>query len=126
MASSLALAALALRSGLALRNGRRRGAHRRPGDVARHLARAKPAVALLAVGFLGGPASMAWLRGRSPFASAHAWFGIIAIALFLATAWLGRRLERGRGRPVDAHALLAVLSLLTAALAAATGFALLP
>jgi len=126
MALSLVLAALALRSGLALRRTRRGSGWRQPGDVARHVARAKPAVVLLALGFLGGPASMAWLRGRAPFGSAHGRIGLVAISLFLATAWLGRRLERGRGRPLDGHALLAVLALLTAALAAATGFVLLP
>jgi len=126
MAASIAFAARALRSGLALRRARHGRGGRRPGDVRRHLARAKPAVLLVAVGFAGGPMSMAWLRGRAPFESAHGRIGAVAAALFLATALLGRRLERGRGRPLDAHAFLALSALLAAGLAAATGIVLLP
>jgi hypothetical protein len=126
MTVSIACAALALRSGLALRRGRRGGGRRGSDDVRCHLARAKPAVVLLAVGFAGGPLSMAWLRDRTPFESAHGRIGLVAAALFLATAVLGRRLERARARPLDAHALLAVLALLAAGLAAATGLVLLP
>ena len=88
--------------------------------------RAKLAVALVALGAAGGPLSMALLRDREPFETAHAWFATLALVLFLATAWLGRRLERGRGRPLDAHALLAALALLAAGVAAVTGFVLLP
>ena len=126
MAASIVLAGMALRIGLGLRAARRGRAPRRAGARARHLALAKPAVAMLLVGFVGGPLSMVWLRGREPFGTAHAWIGTLAIALFVAVAVLGRRLERGRGRPVDAHALLAGLAMLVAAVAALTGFVLLP
>ena len=126
MTASIACAALALRSGLALRRARHGRGRRGPDDVRRHLARAKPAVVLVVVGFAGGPLSMAWLRGRAPFESAHGRIGLIALALFLATAVLGRRLERTRARPLDVHALLAVLALLASGLAAATGWVLLP
>lgn len=126
MLASLGLAALALRSGLALRAARRRGMRRRPEALRRHLALAKPAIAAVAIGFAAGPLSMALLRGRDPFATAHGWIGTIALALFLAAAWLGRRLERGRGRPLDAHAALATLAVLAAGVAALTGFVLLP
>jgi hypothetical protein len=126
MTVSLVLALLALRSGLALRSARRSGRRRAPDARRRHLARARPAVVLVALGWLAGPASMWWLRGRMPFETAHAWAGTTALVLFLAAAWLGRRLEHGRGRARDAHALAAVLALLAAALAAATGFVLLP
>ena len=68
----------------------------------------------------------ALLRGRDPFGTAHGWIGAIALACFLATAWLGRTLERGKGRPLDAHALLAAFALLFAGIAAITGFVLLP
>jgi hypothetical protein len=126
MGASIACAALALRSGLALRRARHGRGRRGPDDVRRHLARAKPAVIAIALGAGGGPLSMALLRGRAPFESAHGWIGALALALFAATALLGRRLERGRGRPLDAHALAAVLALLAAGLAAATGIVLLP
>ncbi|MEB2344663.1 MAG: DUF4079 family protein [Deltaproteobacteria bacterium] len=126
MLAALTLAALALRSGLALRRARRLRVRRRPEDLRRHLAVAKPALVMVAAGFAGGPLSMAWLRGREPFATAHAWIGVAALLLFVAAGILGRRLERGRGRPRDAHALLATLALLAAAGAALTGFVLLP
>ena len=126
MAVSVGCAVLALRSGLALRRARHGRGSWRPEDVRRHLARAKPAVLLVLVGFVGGPISMAWLRGKPPFESAHGRIGLVAVALFLATGLLGRRMERGRGRPLDAHAWLAMLALLAAGLAAVTGIALLP
>jgi hypothetical protein len=81
---------------------------------------------MLLLGFLAGPLSMATLRGRAPFGTAHAWIGVSTIALFLGAAWVGRRLELRRSEAVDAHALLAALAILGAALAAATGFVLLP
>jgi hypothetical protein len=126
MSIALVLVVRALRSGLVLRRGRRLHARRRPEELARHLGRAKLAVAFVALGWMGGPASMWWLRGRAPFETAHAWAGTLALALFLATAWLGRRLERGRGRPLGAHALAAALALLAAGLAALMGLVLLP
>lgn len=126
MAGALALAALALRSGLALRSARRRGLRRDPAALRRHLALAKPAVAAVVIGFAGGPLSMALLRGREPFGTAHAWIGLLALALFAGAALLGRRLEHGRGRPLDAHAALATLAVLVAAASALTGFVLLP
>jgi hypothetical protein len=126
MLGALSLALLALRSGLALRSARRRGARREPRARRRHLALAKTALVMVAVGFVAGPLSMAWLRGREPFGTAHAWVGTAAAALFLAAGVLGRRLERGRGRPLDAHALLGTLAVLAGAAAALTGFVLLP
>jgi hypothetical protein len=126
MALSLLLAAIALRAGLALRRARRGLSNRDPGQRARHLRVSKPAVLLLLAGFGGGPLSMALLRGERPFGTAHAWIGLTTAALFLATALLGRRLERGRSRAFDAHALAGVLALLLAALAAVAGFVLLP
>jgi len=126
MLAAISLAALALRSGLALRSARRRRERRRPEDLRRHLALAKPALVMVAVGFAGGPLSMAFLRGREPFGTAHAWIGVAALVLFAAAGVLGRRLEHGHGRPLDAHALLATLAVLAAAAAALTGFVLLP
>ncbi len=125
MLLALSLAGLALQSGLRLRRLRRGGAAARA-DRARHLRLAKPAVALVLVGFAGGPLSMAFLRGREPFDTAHALAGTTAALLFAATALLGRRLERGRSRPHEAHALLAALATLAAGAAAITGFVLLP
>ena len=126
MSVALATAALAARSGLRMRRARRLGVRRDPADRTRHLRLAKAAVVLITFGAVGGPLSMVWLRGREPFETAHAAIAMLALALFLATAWLGRRLERGRGRPRGAHALVAALALLCAGIAAVTGFVLLP
>jgi len=126
MLASLGAAGLAARAGLALRRERARGARRSPGLRERHLRWAKPAVAMVALGFLGGPPSMWWLRGREPFGTAHALLGCAALALFLTAAVLGHRLERGRGRPLDAHAACAAAALLLALAAAVAGFVLLP
>ncbi len=126
MIASIGLAALALRKGLGLRRARLRHLRREPAALRGHLALAKPAVAMLLIGFLAGPLSMATLRGREPFGTAHGWIGATAIVLFVATAWLGRRLELRRSRAVEAHALLAGLAILAAAVAALAGLVLLP
>lgn len=126
MLASLLLAFAALRAGLGLRRARRGLSRRDPSQRARHLRLSKPALWLVLVGFAGGPLSMAWLRGERPFATAHAFLGLTAAALFVATATLGLRLERGRSLAFDAHALLGVLALLAAAIAAVAGFVLLP
>jgi hypothetical protein len=126
MLVALGCALAALRIGLALRRARRLGARRDGGVYVRHLRNAKLAAALLPLGFAGGVASAAWLRGWNPLESAHGWVASTTLALFLATAFFGRRLERGAGDPHDVHALLAVAATLGAAAAAFTGFALLP
>lgn len=126
MLASLALAAAALRAGLRLRRGRLAGARRPPELRRRHLRLARPAVAMLLVGFAAGPPSAVWLRGMQPFDTFHAYAGLLAAAFFAAAAWLGHRLAGGRTQARDAHALLGGIALLLAALAAVAGFALLP
>jgi len=126
MATSVVLALLALRAGLALRRARtaRRPAPR--GARRRHLRLAKPAVVLVLIGFAAGPVSSVWLRGWSAFETFHGFVGGLAAALFVATAWYGRRLERGALGARNAHALAGRLALLAAAVAAFAGFVLLP
>jgi hypothetical protein len=126
MAVSLGVAALALRAGLALRRARLRRAPRTRAELDHHARLGKLAVIGVVVGFAGGPLSMALLRGRDPFETTHAWAGVGAALLFAATGLLGRRLERARGRPLAAHATLALAATLAAAIAFATGFVLLP
>jgi len=126
MTFSLGLAGLALRAGLEMRRLRR---HSQPGLVAlrrRHLTLAKPAVALIVVGALGGPLSSWLLRDWTPFLTLHSWVGIAALAAFVTTALVGRRLERGLTSARPQHAWLALVAALLAALAAVTGFVLLP
>ena len=126
MLTSLALAAATLRAGLRLRSGRLRGARGLGAERRRHLRLAKTSVPMLLAGFLAGPASAVWLRGWEAFATLHAAVAAVAVLLFVATAWLGRRLEHGALRWRDLHALLAVSALLAAAAALGTGFVLLP
>jgi Protein of unknown function (DUF4079) len=126
MVASLVLAALALRLGLRMRRARLGGAPRERGLLRRHLRLARPAALLVAPGFAGGLASAVWLRGWTPFQRLHAWLALLALALFLAAALLGRRLERGRDRRVGLHGLLGLLAVLAGAVAAVAGFVLLP
>ena len=126
MAVSLALAVLALRAGLALRRARRGLGEKRPGARRAHLRLAKPAIALLGVGLLAGPPSAVALRAWDPFGTLHGWLALLVAGLFAAAFVLGRRLERGRSRAFDAHALLGALAVLAAALTAIAGFVLLP
>ena len=126
MVVSLGVAALALRSGLALRRSRRGAQRRTPELRPRHLRWAKPAVAMVLLGFAAGPVSSVWLRGWEAFDSFHGLLGALVVGLFGATAALGHRIEEGASRAFDAHALLGTLALLFAALAAIAGFALLP
>src|SRR5262245_25302526 len=126
MLVSLTLALFALRKGLVLRRARLRRSARDPGARRAHLRLAKPAVALVLAGFVLGPISAVSLRGWDAFTSLHGFLGVIAVALFAATAWLGRRLERGQTRNQETHAWLAALAVLFASLAAFAGFSLLP
>jgi hypothetical protein len=126
MALGMALAAAALRAGLALRRSRRKRARRAAGMRGRHLRLAKPAVVMLLIGFAGGPVSAVALRGWDAFATFHGVLGILVAALFVGAAWLGRGLEGGGSRAFDAHALLGGLAFLLGAVAAVAGFVLLP
>ena len=126
MLVSLALAVLTLRAGLALRRTRRGLAPRDPRLRRRHLRLAKPAIALVLVGFVGGPISAVALRGWQPIASFHGALGLVVAALFVTAAVLGWRLEHGRTRAFEVHAWLGALAVLGAALAAVAGFVLLP
>ncbi len=130
MLIAIATAVLALRAGLGLRRARLARLPRAADARARHAKLGKVAVTLILLGFLGGPLSMWLLRGRAPYETAHSFLATFAAALFASVAILGRRLERGHGsrsrRMIDAHAALALLATLAAAVAFATGFVLLP
>jgi hypothetical protein len=121
-----ALAGVALRAGLVLRRSRRFRARRPPGLRETHLRFAKPAVVALLIGFLGGPLSAVLLRDWAPFRTFHGAVGLLVAALFAAAGVLGLRLEHGRSRSFDAHALLGLLAMLAAVIASVAGFVLLP
>ena len=128
MVVTITAALLTLRAGVALRRLRLRrlGSRSRGELMHRHLRLAKPTVALVLVGFVAGPFSMALLRNRDPFETAHAFLGATAALLFLTAGLLGWRLETRRSRSRDAHAAVGALALLVAATAAVAGFVLLP
>ena len=126
MVTALLLAGLALRAGLAIRRARALGGRRPPELRPRHLRVAKPAVALVFVGFVGGPLSMALFRGQTPFETLHAWLGLAAATLFVATAVVGRSIETGVSRHFDVHAWLGLAAMLLGAVAAVAGFVILP
>jgi hypothetical protein len=109
-----------------MRRSRRFRTRRPPGLREKHLAIAKPAVAAVALGFISGPISSLWLRDWEPLRTFHGWIGISAALLFIAAMLIGRRLEHGRSRAFDAHALLGLLAMLAALVAFVAGFVLLP
>jgi len=126
MIFSLVLVLLTLRAGLRLRRARLLGRERGAELFRRHLRVAKPAVVCVMFGAAGGLLSIWWLRGRTPFATAHAAVAALALLAYGLTAFLGRRLELRRGRAVFAHALVGTLAVLLSAAALVTGFVLLP
>jgi len=126
MLGSLTLVALTLRAGLALRRARRLGQRRSAAHYRRHLRLAKPTLLCVTLGFAAGIASSVGLRGWDALHTAHGAVAVAALALFLTTGALGRRLERGKSRAVEWHARLALLAVLLAAAALGTGLVLLP
>jgi hypothetical protein len=131
MVLGLTLAALALRAGLGMRTRRLRAAPREGSLLRSHLRVARPAVALLLVGFGGGPLSAWLLRDWRPFGTLHAWLGLAAALLFGTAGWLGWKLQTGRVRGdrrrlVSRHGLIGTLALLGGALTAVAGMVLLP
>ena len=135
MVVALGGVALTLRAGLRMRSARHArvaaacplpGTASAPELLRAHLRLAKPAVVVILIGFVAGPTSSFWLRGWNPFEKLHSWLGLAAVALFVATAVLGGRLEQRRGGRPDLHGLLGLLGVLMAALAAMAGLVLLP
>jgi hypothetical protein len=126
MVVSTVVCGVALRAGLLLRRSRRFRQRRPVGLRESHLRIAKPAVIAVLVGFVAGPVSAVWLRNLRPFGTFHGIVGLLAASLFLATAVLGLRLERGTVRAFDAHAITGLLAMLATLVAAVAGFVLMP
>ena len=126
MVTSLLLAFLALRSGLALRRSRIRRTGRTPEMRPRHLRFAKPAVVMVALGFIAGLGSWVWLRGGEVLGTFHGFIGVAVVTLFIAAAVVGHRIEAGESKAFDNHARLGGLALLRGAGAAVAGGGLLP
>lgn len=115
----------ALRLGLRSRKARLVGAPRDPDLIRLHMRLAKPAVAFVMLGFIGGGLSSSLIRNWSLMESFHAIVALVVVVLFGATAFLGRRAQRGEAEP-GTHGLLGLLAMLGSALAAVAGFILLP
>jgi len=126
MLMSLALAIATARLGLEIRR-RRLGGHRVPRALRdRHLRLGRRTLTAIGIGFVLGPLSMFFLRGRDPFDSFHGILGIIVLGLFAWTGWTGRALARGHPEARDLHRIAAGSSLAAAMLSAIAGFVLLP
>lgn len=126
MVATLLLLGLALRSGLALRRSRLGRMRRDTRQRAQHLRWAKPAVILVGVGALGGALSSHFLRDWRPLSTLHGALGLAAAILIGLAAALGHRIEAGKARAFDAHALIGLLGVALAAVGAVAGFVLLP
>ncbi|MDE0885608.1 MAG: hypothetical protein OSB70_08760 [Myxococcota bacterium] len=126
MAVAVALIFLALRAGLGLRRRRQQGAPKPPGALARHLALARPAVLLGALGLLSGPLSAFFLRDWAPLRTLHGGLALLAGGLLLAAGFLGWRISRGESGAVALHGWLGLWAALAAGVAVFAGFVLLP
>jgi len=126
MVASLVMAIVTARLGLEIRRRRRKG-HPVGSDLrSRHLRFGKRALSMIAFGFLLGPASMFFLRDRSPFDSFHGIVGVIVFGLFLWTGWSGRALAAGKPDAREVHRIAAASSIAAAMLSVVAGFILLP
>ena len=125
MSVSLVVVLLALRAGLGMRRRRLQRLRPKPDLIRRHLALAKPGVALVLIGLIGGVVSSVWLRGWEPLDSFHSWLGLASALLFAVAAMLGRRAGRNR-EGAARHGLIGLFAILTALVAMVAGLVLLP
>ncbi len=124
---TICLAALfyVMRIGFNMRRRRLEGQPPDPSLVQLHLRLAKPFVLFAVLGFVGGAASAVYLRDWGVLGTFHGVVGLVVVAVYSVTAFLGRQVERGEREPV-LHGFLGLVSTLLAALAAVAGFVLLP
>jgi hypothetical protein len=126
MTTSLVMALATARLGLQIRRNRIAGRSNGRALRDRHLWFGKRTLAMIAIGFVAGPFSMALLRDRDPFESFHAILGIIVLGLFAWTGWSGRGLAAGKQDSRDIHRIAAASSIAAGLLSAVAGFILLP
>jgi hypothetical protein len=97
--------------------------------VRRHLAVTATFLGMLTAGHVMGLVTMAYVRHRPLFRSAHAYFGTIALGLFWLGAAYGVKLARGgplTPRDYSNHAFCVILGALLALAVAVMGYGLLP
>jgi hypothetical protein len=113
-----------LREGLALRSRRLRGLRR---STARHRRLAKILMPAMALGWLGGVASMVLIRHEEMFGSIHWPFGTSALVLLSAGGVIGLQMERGRWLDQrTAHVAFGAFGMLMALGAWVAGMSILP
>lgn len=127
--AALVLAAWVLTLGLRMRALRRR--HDwvpRASLVSRHARAGLAFLGLLVLGYAAGPLTLGLIRGKTVFASGHALFASLTVALLLFGGRLGLRLWRSRARPSDRdlHAFCMGLGLFLALVTMMLGLGLLP
>lgn len=125
MTLAIAGAAWVLGLGLRLRKARVRATARPKAWWRQHVRLAKIALAMGAGGVLLGPLAW-WLRGEPLLSSLHGRVGLVTVALATTAFLAGRRLETGRGRPVNLHAAAGIATVVAAVVALLTGLELLP
>ncbi len=124
---SLILGLFLLALGLRIRKSRQSGA-----QTARlsslHMRLGRCFTALIAGGYLIGPIGMRYALGEPVFASAHGYFGTLALALFLGTAYLGRKLRLAPDSEDfrQIHVFCAFIAVFVSLAVAILGFQLLP
>jgi uncharacterized membrane protein len=126
---SLILGLFLLALGLRIRKSRRRGAGPDTARLAsRHMRLGRWFTALIAGGYLVGPIGMRYVLDEPVFASAHSYFGTLALTLFLGTAYLGRKLRLAPGREDirQIHVFCAFIAIFVSLVTAIMGFQLLP
>ena len=126
MLLGVGLTFLALRAGLGLRRRRQQGAAKVPGSLARHLALARPAVLLGALGLFSGPLSAILIRDWARLETLHGGLALVAGGLLVSAGVLGWRISRGQSRAVELHGWLGLWAALAAGVASFAGFVLLP
>ncbi len=125
----LVLGLFVLSLGLRVRRSRRLGPSPAQARLAaRHIRLGRLFVLLLTAGYFIGLGGMRFALGENLYQTAHSYFGTLALALLLGTAYLGRRL---RLRPGDdetrqLHSYCAFLTIFLALVVAFLGFILLP
>ncbi|MBT3350815.1 MAG: DUF4079 family protein [Nitrospinaceae bacterium] len=125
----LILGLFLLALGLRIRNNKRFGPNPHTARlVGLHMRLGRWFTALLVFGYFLGPLGMHFALAEPLFATAHSFFGTLALSLFLGTAYLGRRLRIAPGRDDlrQIHIFCAFIAIFISLAVAILGFQLLP
>ena len=97
--------------------------------IRRHIRVTAACLGMMTAGHLMGLLTMAFVRHKDVFRSAHAYFGTIALGLFWLGAWYGARLARGGTlgpKDFSNHAFCVLLGAILTLAVAVMGYTLLP